>query len=120
MDKNILSQSTIIREAKEKWDSKSEEEKKYSAKKYKHIRQPTTQNISWLQPYDDLNVWQKNILIKGQLIRTYDSLPNKVKTHIMKHFGLSTFSSKWFRLPSVDKKILLKRVLSTNGQEEKG
>ena len=111
MDNNIFKRSLIIQKAKERWDSKTEIEKKRSAKKYRFIQNG---NVNWLKQYDDLNYWQKSILIKGQLIRNYDELSNKVKTHIMRDFGLSRFASKWYKLPSNDKKILLNSVLRNN------
>ena len=66
MDNNIFKRSLIIQKAKERWDSKTEIEKKRSAKKYRFIQNG---NVNWLKQYDDLNYWQKSILIKGQLIK---------------------------------------------------
>ena len=115
MSDNIFERTSIIQHAKDKWNAKTDVQKRRSAKKYKFISNYGVNKPSgWLKTYDELNNWQKNILIKGQLIRNYDELPNKVKTHIMKDFGLSTFASKWYKLPSSDKKILLNSVLRNN------
>ena len=71
-------------------------------------------NISmcdWKNLFDFLSKQQQILLIKSELIRTYDALPNIDKTRIKKKFNLSTFASKWYKLPSSDKNKLLKFVL---------
>ena len=94
---NILSHKSIVKRAEEKWNLKSSVDKVRSGHKYRHIFEKLKSQV--------------NILVKGELIRTYDSMSNKDKTHLKERFGLSSFSSKWFRLPSCDKKILLNSIL---------
>ena len=107
-----LSRIGIIKRAKDKWNQRTAIEKLKSSGKYDHIFDRIgIKPMSWNEEFSNLNFRQRNILIKGELIRTYDSLPNSVKTEIKEKFGLSTFSSKWFRLPSSDKKKLLKEIL---------
>lgn len=109
---NILSNQAVTKRAKEKWDGKSPTERIRSSLKYKHIFiKHNLPSNDWLNSFSSLSRHQRNILIKGELIRTYDSLPNNVKTVIKHKFGLSRFSSKWFKLSPKDKKILLKSVL---------
>ena len=108
----ILSHESIKKRAEEKWNSKSNTEKIRSGHKYRHIFEKLKlPSVDWDNAFSDLSNCQANILIKGELIRTYDSMPNRDKTRIKECFGLSSFSSKWFRLPSCDKKILLNSVL---------
>ena len=107
-----LSRDSIVKRAREKWDSKPSSEKIRSSHKYKHIFDKLNlPKVEWDNEFDKLSKSQTNILIKGELIRTYDSMPNKDKTRIKNEFGLSSFSSKWFRLPPCDKKILLNSVI---------
>lgn len=110
---NILSNQSITKRASEKWDKKSPIEKMHSSSKYKHIfvkhNLPST---DWLNSFSRLNKFQRNILIKGELIRTYDALANREKTFIKKKFGLSNFATKWFKLSPRDKKILLNSILN--------
>lgn len=107
-----ISNRLIKRRAKEKWDAKSKSEKLHCGYKYRHIfikyKLPTN---DWSNCFSKLTRQQRNILIKGELIRTYDALSNNDKTIIKKTFGLSRFASKWFKLSFKDKKILLNSVL---------
>ena len=108
----LLSRETIVSKAREKWDAKTSTEKIRSSHKYKHIFDKLNLPlVDWNNEFSNLSKSQTNILIKGELIRTYDSMPNREKTKIKNQFGLSTFSSKWFRLSPSDKKILLNSVL---------
>ena len=117
---NVLSHETIVGRAREKWDSKKSEDRIRSGHKYRHIFEKLNiPKANWDCSFESMNKSQMSILIKGELIRTYDSLPNKEKTRIKEHFGLSTFSSKWFRLPPCDKKILLNSVLKHEKQKER-
>lgn len=108
----ILSHDTIVKRAEEKWNSKSSTDKIRSGYKYRHIFEKLKlPSVDWDNAFSELSKSQVNILVKGELIRTYDSMSNKDKTRLKERFGLSSFSSKWFRLPSCDKKILLNSVL---------
>lgn len=115
MDENVkdsLSRSSIITRAKERWDSKPSSEKIRSSRKYKHVFEKLNlPMVNWDNEFSKLSASQTSILIKGELIRTYDSLPNSEKTKVKRKFGLSSFSSKWFRLSPSDKKVLLNSVL---------
>lgn len=108
----ILSHNSILERAELNWNSKNEKKRISSGRKYNHIftklKLPAN---DWKNNFDQLTNSQRSILIKGELIRTYDSLPNREKTTLKKEFGLSHFSSKWFKLSPEDKKILLKTVL---------
>ena len=109
-----LSAESIKRLAKEKWDAKSEELRAFSGRKYMpffaRLRLPMN---PWELSFDELTEAQRNVIIKGELIRTYDSLPNSEKTKLKELLGLSEFKSKWFRLGSRDKRILLGTILTT-------
>ena len=109
---SLLSRECIVKRAKEKWDSKTSNEKLRSSHKYKHVFEKLNlPSVDWDNEFSKLSKSQANILIKGELIRTYDSMSNKDKTKIKNEFGLSAFSSKWFRLPSSDKRILLNSII---------
>ena len=108
----ILSKVTIEKKAKEKWDSKIEKKRMMCGKKYQHIFDALKLEISpWSNDFEDLTKSQKSILIKGELIRTYDGLTNSEKTSLKKLYNLEKFSSKWYKLTSRDKKILLNSIL---------
>jgi hypothetical protein len=110
--KDYLSRDLIVKRAEEKWNSKAPSERIRSSHKYKHIFEKLNlPSVDWNNEFSKLSKSQTNILIKGELIRTYDSMPNREKTKIKNQFGLSTFSSKWFRLSPSDKKILLNSIL---------
>ena len=115
---SLLSHEAIIKRAEHKWNLKSSMDKIRCGRKYRHIFEklnlPTT---NWDNPFSSLSKRQMNILIKGELIRTYDSMLNIDKSHLKERFGLSSFSSKWFRLPSCDKKILLNTILRHEQKE---
>lgn len=111
--KVILSKGAIIERAKEKWDSKGESKRLMCGKKYQHIFDTLKLEMTpWSNNFEKLTQSQKSILIKGELIRTYDNLPNSEKTNLKKQFGLGNFSSKWYRLTSSDKKLLLNSILN--------
>lgn len=114
--KDIFSKESIIKRAKENWDLSSTFYKvKKAPKKYNHIFRGKNIVINdWNNIFDNLAVPQKRILIKGELIRTYDDLPNSDKTKIKKLLNLSVFSSKWYRLPKEDKNKLLKHIYVNN------
>ena len=59
---------------------------------------------------------QRKVLFKRELIKVYDSLDNSIKSYIMKDIHLRKFSSKWFKMPSCDKRTLL-NYLWHDGQE---
>ena len=109
---NLLSHTSIEKRASDRWNKKTVTERLRTSSKYKHIfakyHLPTN---DWSNIFNDLTSHQRNILLKGELIRTYDALANIDKTKIKNLFGLSHFSSKWFKLSPQDKKTLLNSVL---------
>ena len=108
----MLDRLEIKNGAKQKWDTKTPELRVRSGNKYKFIVEKFHKKIKdWSLDFDDLSNFQKKILIKGELIRTYDSLPNSEKTKIKNELNLSKFSYKWYKLSSSDKKILLNYVI---------
>jgi hypothetical protein len=108
---NILSQETIVSRAEKNWNEKSCVKRLASGNKYKHIfKKLHMPENDWSSDFASLTESQRSILIKGELIRTYDGLPNIKKTILKRHLGLSSFSTKWFKLPSCDKKILLTSI----------
>lgn len=110
--KTIFSKDAIIQRAQEFWDYKTPKEKIKLVKKYKHISGIGEYTIdSWLTDFALLNHDQHTMIVKGELIRTYDSLPNIDKTRIKQMFKLSIFSSKWYKLPHKDKSKLLNYFL---------
>ena len=112
MSDEILNKSDIIARAKLKWDKKNDKNRIRAGSKYKHFFNGYNLQVrDWSNCFDNLSAHQQNVIIKGELIRTYDSLENILKTRIMRDFGLSTFSSKWYKLPHEDKKILLNYVI---------
>lgn len=114
-DFNTLSPSEICKRAQMSWDSKTALEKERSKRKYEHIFQKLQlEEHDWESPFEKLSASQKSIIIKGELIRTYDSLDNRVKTQIKDKFNLSTFASKWYKLKPQDKKILLNSITKQN------
>ena len=112
MNEKSLNKTEILARAKLKWDSKDNANRVRAGSKYQHfLAKYKLQTNDWTNDFEHLSKHQQNVITKGELIRTYDSLPNISKTNIMREFGLSLFSSKWYKLPSKDKKILLNYVI---------
>ena len=103
--KDVFNKPSIIGRAKEFWDCKTPLERLRCGRKYKHLFH---HEVDWSSCFNDLEQKQKRILVKGELIRTYDSLPNIDKTRIKNIFHLTVFSSKWYKLPNVDKNKLIR------------
>ena len=113
---NLLSRTSIEKRASDRWNNKTVTERLHASSKYKHIFvKYHLLTKDWSKIINELTSHQRNILLKGELIRTYDALANTDKTKIKNQFGLSHFSSKWFKLSPQDKKTLLNSVLH-NGQ----
>jgi hypothetical protein len=109
---SVLDRNDIVQKAKLFWNSKDKNARIRIGSKYQHIVSRFGIKIDdWISGFDSLTKVQQNLIIKGELIRFYDSLPNIDKTTIMFDFNLSTFSSKWYKLPGKDKKILLNYIL---------
>ena len=107
-----LNKVEILSRSKMKWDSKNKEDRIRVGSKYQHFLSKYKFKVNdWHNDFDCLTRRQQNVIVKGELIRTYDSLPNLEKTAIMRELGLTNFSSKWYKLSSEDKKILLNYVL---------
>ena len=112
MDEHSINKIEILARAKSKWNEKSEANKIRAGSKYERFFKKFNFPVSnWVCDFDELSKHQQSVITKGELIRTYDSLPNIEKTRIKREFGLSMFSSKWFKLPSADKKILLNYII---------
>lgn len=104
-----LNKEDIIKNALTRWNSKSDDEKIKASRKYKHLF--NGKDVVWNVSFDKLTKHQQIILIKGELIRTYDSLSNIDKTIIKKQLSLTEFSSKWYKLSKEDKNTLLKQII---------
>lgn len=102
----------IVTRAKDNWNTKEIEAREKTGKKYEHLFSNCKNLLfPWANDFDSLSVKQRRLLIKGELIRTYDSIPNILKTKLKEKLSLSTFSSKWYKLPSEDKTKLLKYII---------
>lgn len=111
--KILLSKTEIVARAKEKWDAKSERIRLMAGKKYQHIFDGLNlKTVYWGNKFDTLTHSQKSVLIKGELIRTYDKLSFHDKTIVKRIYGLEKLSNKWFKLAPKDKKLLLNSVLN--------
>lgn len=111
--KIFLSKTEIVARAKEKWDAKSERVRLMAGKKYQHIFDGLKlKTVCWDNKFDKLTQSQKSVLIKGELIRTYDGLPFHDKITVKRLYGLERLSNKWFKLAPKDKKLLLNSVLN--------
>lgn len=109
---NILSKMAIVCRAKENWNEKDSHKRVSAGIKYRHIfKKFHMPENNWENDFSELTENQQSILIKGELIRTYDKLSNRKKTILKHSLGLSSFSSKWFKLSPKDKKLLLKLIL---------
>ena len=111
----IFNSKSIKKRAEKSWNEKVEKSKRACGCKYAHIIEkfyPKYVNCPWDCDFNNLSKPQQVILTKGELIRTYDSLSNHDKTKIKKELKLSTFATKWYKLPSEDKSKLLKFAIS--------
>ena len=109
---SLLSVNEIYKRASGRWDSKTTDERLKTSLKYNHIFvKHKLEKSDWGNCFSELTKPQRNILLKGELIRTYDQMSNKDKSVLKKKLGLQTFSSKWFKLDSRSKKILLTSII---------
>lgn len=107
----MINGKDISNRAKIKWNSKTPELRIKSGTKYRFVIEKFHKRVKdWSLDFDELNDFQRRILIKGELIRTYDSLSIEQKKKITLELHLSKLSWKWYKMPSEDKKILLKYV----------
>ena len=91
---DVFNRTSIYLRAKEHWDFKCVKERLRCGKKYSHIfGDKDSSLVDWSNPFESLSLKQKKLIIKGELIRTYDSLPNIDKTYIKNKFRLSVFSA---------------------------
>lgn len=107
---NLLRKEAIEERAEFDWNCKTDNEKKQKGKKYAHIVSRLNLGLTeedWLNEYSLLSNFQKKLIFKGEVIRTYDALSSKDKTQLMKFWGLSKFSNKWHNLPYSDKNLIL-------------
>lgn len=112
---NRFDRLSINIRAKTKWNKKDKDSRLKASHKYHFLFSSRKwKENDWSGDFDSLNDKQKNLIIKGELIRTYDSLPNIDKTKIKSKLQLNKFSSKWYRLTSKDKKKLLNYILSVS------
>lgn len=108
----LLDKSQILARAKLKWNEKTRDERIRAGSKYKHfVSKYHLPASDWIDDFDMLTKSQQNIIVKGELIRYYDSLQNRVKTQIMREYNLSAFASKWYKLQSDDKMKLLNHII---------
>ena len=113
----FLSSVRIMSLARNSWNGKSDNEKRKIARKYNHFfRDLGLSHRDWSNTFDMLTKPQRKVLFKRELIKVYDSLDNSIKSNIMKDIHLRKFSSKWFKMPSCDKRTLL-NYLWHDGQE---
>ena len=113
--KSIFNRKAIEQRAQENWDFKNQRSRTSCGRKYNHIfvKHKMTMN-PWENDFYGLSPSQQKLLLKSEIIRTYDALPNSDKSKIKFSLGLSTFASKWYKLPSEDKKKILKVIINTN------
>ena len=78
---DIFNKESIQKRAKEYWDCKDEQCKVKCGNRYNHIfENKIGVSYTWNKSFDFLSKPQQTIIIKGELIRTYDALPNIDKT----------------------------------------
>lgn len=104
----LFNKEAIYLRAKERWDRKTMNERLKAEKKYKHIMILKSYNdIDWNRSFDKLLNFQKFLLYKGEIIRTYNNLKNIEKTYIKKRYNLDEFQTKWHKLSHNDKMKIL-------------
>ena len=112
---SLLSIESITERASTRWDSKTPDDRLKASSKYNHIfNKHNLEKNDWSNQFHNLSRHQRNILLKGELIRTYDAMSNSDKSKIKLQFGLPNFASKWFKLDSKSKKILLTSILKND------
>ena len=106
---DILDKKQIRERASNRWDSFNPIERIRESRKYSHI---TNYRVSeWVSEFNFLDESKKNILIKGELIRTYDNMLLSDKKKLTNEAHLSKFETKWVKFSSVDKDKLLTYIL---------
>ena len=108
---DILDKKQVQDRAAVRWNSFGPIERLKEGHKYGHITQ--IKNSDWVLDFDQLTPFIQNILVKGELIRTYDNMLMSDRKKLTNEAHLSKFETKWFKFSSVDKEKLLKYVLDT-------
>lgn len=100
----LISPPNLIKRAMEDWESKEDIEKIRKSKKYKHIFiQKNIPCKSWLIPFNEMTTFQKNLIIKAEIIRMYDALSNSDKSRLIPIYNIKVFATKWHKLKYSDK-----------------
>ena len=114
----VLSKSSIKNRAMDRWNKKSNSDKIRDGLKYEHVlKKLGLASNAWSCDFYALTKHQQSLLLKGELIRTYDSLCVSDKLKVKKKFNLSRFSNNWFNMDKKDKKTLLKVLI--DGKKKK-
>lgn len=109
---DILDKKQVVARAKSKWDCLTIPERMNKGRIYRHIAINDNNLSSWVDAFDNLDKQHQNILIKSELIRTYDSMLMSDKRKLSSEANLSKFKTKWFKFTNEDKTKLLNHVLS--------
>ena len=106
---DILDKEQIRERAANKWNSFSPIERLKKSQKYNHLG--PFKNSEWVLDFDLLGQSKQNILIKGELIRTYDNMLISDRKKLTNEAHLSKFETKWVKFSPIDKEKLLNYVL---------
>jgi len=115
---DILDKEQVTYRARERWNEMTVLERLRQGQKYKHVPIPNNKVASWVQEFCMLDEPNQNILIKGELIRTYDAMLISDKRKLCSEAMLSKFQTKWFKLTNDDKTKLLDYVLSKHNKND--
>lgn len=114
---DLLIRNYVSQRTREKWNNEDDENKEYRGLKYAHLFQKSNNVLDWKVDYSDLTKGQQSLLMKREIINTYDLLSHEEKKKLQNQLKLSRSPNKWFNLPPRDKAKILKVVLCEKNDE---
>ena len=108
---DLLIRNYVSQRTREKWDREGDEYKECRGAKYAHIFKNPNNVLNWKVDFSELSRGQQSVLMKREIINTYDLLSHEEKKKLQDKLNLSRSPNKWFNLPPKDKKKILKVIL---------
>ena len=108
---DIIDKNHIKLRAERFWNEQNQIQRIKEGKKYIHACNGL-HPIDWVYDFKHLNERQQNVIIKGELIRTYDNMLISDKKKLTNEACLSKFETKWYKMSPKDKNKILKHILT--------
>ena len=96
---DYVSLESIRKRAIENWDNKTVDEKRKKSERYKHVSEIYGYyGLKWNKSFLELNDFQQMVVMKAEIIRTYDMLNVYYRKVFNEYLGLEENAKKWHLL----------------------